>query len=678
MPTVPKEKRAQSRVKKLRELIAYHARKYHEEDAPEISDEAYDSLLRELAELEEQYPDLKTPDTPTERVGGVPSAAFSKVTHRVQQWSFDNVFSYEELAEWVKRVERLLTEKDIAPDTVSYVCEHKFDGLKVILEYKRGELLRGTTRGDGRVGEDITHTVRTVADIPEKLAHPVSMVVVGEAWLSREEFARINEAREKAGEPLFANPRNTAAGSLRQLDPSVTQQRNIAFFAYDIDYFEDINEVERPDTQEGELALLARLGFRVNKKYQRVETLSEIQKYYDTWAKKRENEVYEMDGVVIKVNERQAQQALGYTARAPRYGIAYKFPAEQATTVVEDIVLQVGRTGVLTPVAHLRPVRIAGSTVSRATLHNEDQIKRLDVRVGDTVIIQKAGDVIPEILSVVEDLRPKNAKPYVFPETVPECGGDGAIERIPGTAAYRCVAKDSAELQRRRLYYFVSKGAFNIDGLGPKVIDVLLDNGLIQNPADIFTLARGDILQLPSFKEKATDNLLEAIDAARTVPLDRFLVALSIDHVGEEVARIIAKHFGTFQAIQEASEEELTEIDGVGEVVAHAVYSWLRNPVHRKLVRDLQKHVTIQEVARGNTDQKLAGQTFVFTGSLQSLSRTQAEELVRTHGGKTSSSVSTKTSYVVAGEGGGSKEAQARTLGVPILSEEAFRKMLNG
>lgn len=665
------------RAKQLAELIEHHRKRYHEDDAPEISDEAYDSLVRELQEIETKYPELKGVYSPTDAVGGAPSEAFAKVRHTVRQWSFDNVFTREELAAWEARLVRYLNESRPASEVMSYTCEQKIDGLKVILEYRAGKLYRAATRGDGVIGEDITHTARTVRDIPTELSKKIDVTVVGEAWLSENEFNRINSERKKNGEALFANPRNAAAGSLRQLNPTVTASRNLSFFTYDIDALTPKGRIVRPSTQFEELALLSELGFTVNTHNKHCETLEDVYAYYDRWAPKRDAMPFGMDGVVVKVNEVALQTRLGYTAKSPRYGIAYKFPSEHATTIVEDIQLQVGRTGVLTPVAHLTPVLIAGSTVSRATLHNEDQISRLDVRVGDTVIIQKAGDVIPEILSVVKELRPKNTKSYRFPKKVPECGGDGSIERIPGEAAYRCVAKDSDTLHRQRLYYFVSKAALNVDGVGPRIIDMLLEHNLINSYVDLFTLEKGDLVDLPGFKEKAAENVIDAINAARHVPLHRFLVALSIDHVGEETARLIAQYFGSIERIQKATLEELDSIHGVGSVVARSLYEWLQDPDHRKLVRELLKHVTLKAPESADTKSTLSGKHIVFTGTLTELTRDEAKEIARRCGAHVSSSVSKNTDYVVVGPAAGSKLTKAEELGVPVITEATFKKLAN-
>jgi DNA ligase (NAD+) len=500
--------------------------------------------------------------------------------------------------------------------------------------------------------------------------------VVGEAWLSESAFKKINTEREKTGEPLFANPRNAAAGSLRQLDPSITAKRNLSFFTYDIDLVEERRGHERPGTQVGELTLLKKLGFRVNPAFVHAKTLSDIFRYYEDWAPKKMSMPYGMDGVVVKVNEVALQEQLGYTAKAPRFGIAFKFPSEEATTVIEDIVLQVGRTGVITPVAQLRPVLIAGSTVSRATLHNEDQITRLDVRVGDTVVLHKAGDVIPEIIAVVRELRPKGARPYRFPSHVPECGGDGAIERIPGEAAYRCVAKNSATLHRRQLHYFVGKSALNIDGVGPRIVDLLLEKNLIHRADDLFTLTKGDLLTLPGFKEKSAQNVIDAINAVREVHLPRFLTALSIPHVGEETARLIGAAFSSIEAIRTASIDELRSVDGVGEIVAESLYTYLHEPKHIEFIDALLTHihVTGPSIQRST---HLEGKTFVFTGTMPTLAREEGEQMVRERGGSVTSSVSKKTDYVVVGDSPGSKADKAESLGVTILDEDAFRKLLS-
>lgn len=666
--------RDQERINQLRELVAYHQKRYHEEDAPEISDEAYDSLVHELRAL-------TGGDDVSEAVGGQASAAFRKVTHTVQQWSFDNVFTDEELRDWEGKLLRHLVGNDVQVGGLAYVAEHKIDGLKLILEYQDGQLVRAATRGDGVIGEDVTHTACEIADVPQTLLHPVTITVVGEVWLSFREFERINQERKQAGEPMYANPRNTAAGSLRQLDVAVTRKRKLSFFAYDVDAFHAPKNITgtkfaAPETQAEELALLKKLGHTVNAHNQVCKTIDDVIAYYWSWEKKRSSLPYGADGIVVKVDDVRLQTALGYTAKSPRYGIAYKFPSEEATTVVEDIQLQVGRTGVVTPVAHLRPVFIAGSTVARATLHNEDEIKRLDVRIGDTIILKKAGDVIPKVLSVVKELRPKNAKPYTFPKKVAGCGGDGSIERIPGEAAYRCVDRSSDTLNRQRLYYFVSKQALNIDGVGPRIIDQLLDEGLISEPADLFTLEAGDLLALEGFKERAAENVVTAIHNVRTIPLYRFLIGLSIDGIGEETARLLADRFGTFEKLRTAREADIAAIHGIGETVAESFTGWMRESQNQKLVDELLSHITLEESKPKRANAKLKDKSFVFTGTLPTLGRDEAKAMARDAGAKVVSSVSKKTDYVVVGADPGSKADKAVELGVTILNENEFVKLV--
>jgi len=615
--------------------------------------------------------------TVTEAIGGAVSDAFSKVKHTVRQWSFDNVFTKEELFDWDARVKRLIQEADQSPDRLSYVTEHKIDGLKLVIEYQAGKLVKAATRGDGVIGENVTHTAETISVLPKTLKKPVDLICVGEVWLGEKEFARINKEREKSGEPLFANPRNAAAGSLRQLDPAVAAKRKLSLTVYDIDLIKaNDTSVHFPQTQWEELQLLRQLGLPVSDNSELCKSIDEVQAYYDKWVKRREKLPHAIDGVVMKVNDIKLQRLLGYTAKSPRYGMAYKFPAEEATTVVEEITLQVGRTGVITPVAHLRPVLIDGSTVSRATLHNEDNIARLDVRVGDTVVLRKAGDIIPEILLVVESLRPKKTKPFRFPKTVLECGGDGSIERIPGEAAYRCVSKDSGALHRHRLYYFVSKGALNVDGVGPKIIDALLEYGLISSYSDLFTLTEGDLKDLPRFKERAAQNVIQAIDASRSVPLYRLLVGLSIENVGEENARLIADSFGSLAAIQKAEAAEMAAIHGIGEIVAESLISWFDDTSHQKTLSELLPHLKIENPTKQTQSNKLDGQTFVLTGTLVSLTRDEAKSIIRQLGGKVTSSVSKNTDYVVVGAEPGSKAAEANRLGVKTLDEKAFQKLV--
>lgn len=668
------KKEAVDRVKKLRETIDKYRHLYHVLDTPDISDEVYDSLLEELRLLEEKFPGLKTTDSPTQRIGGEPRPSFKKVAHKVKQWSYDDVFSYDGLRKWELRARRFIKDyPHLNQEPLSYCTELKIDGLKIILTYKNGQFVQGATRGNGTLGEDITENLKTIQSIPLVLDKKIDMIVVGEAWMKKSELIRINKERNNKGESLFANTRNAAAGSLRQLDPKIAASRRLDSFIYDIDF---IQGLAMPKTQEGELKLLMELGFNVNPHHVVAKDISLVEQYYQEWIHKKDKEEYGVDGIVVKINSRAIQEALGYTGKSPRWGIAYKFPAEQVTTVVEDIVLQVGRTGVLTPVAHLRPVLVAGSVVSRATLHNEDEIKCLDVRIGDTVVLQKAGDVIPDIVSVLKEFRTGKEREYVFPKNVPDCGGP--IERIPGQAAYRCVNKNSFAQKRRKFYHFVSKHAFDIEKMGPRVVDALLDSNLIAHYDDIFTLKKGDLLSLPRFAEKSVDNLLASIEKSRTVELSRFLVALSIDHVGEELAHDIAEIFKDIRTIEHAKREDLERIPGIGSVVADSVYRWFQDSGNKELIKRLLREVTIKKVTtQKNIITSISGKTFVLTGTLTTLSRDEAKQRIKSLGGHVVGSVSARTDYVVVGESPGSKYNHAKKLNVPTLSEEQFIKMLS-
>ena len=667
---------AKKRAAQLRGAINRYRYSYHALDKEEISSEALDSLKYELVMLEEKYPGLKTADSPSIRIGGVPIAKFKKVRHEVSQWSFNDAFSEEDIRDFDKRVKKLLKEsfkKDVYP---TYACELKIDGLKVVLTYKNGIFFQAATRGDGIIGEDVTHNVKTIESVPLTLRQKKDIIVEGEVWLGKKELQRINREREKKGEALFANPRNVAAGSIRQLDPKTAAGRKLDSFIYDVAFFED----EVPKTQIEELQLLKNLGFKVNQHFIQCKNIEDVVGFWERWRGSASREDYLVDGVVIKVNEKKYQDALGYTGKAPRFAIAFKFPAEQVTTVVEDIVLQIGRTGVLTPVAHLRSVSVAGSTVSRATLHNEDEIKRLDVRIGDTVIIQKAGDVIPDIVKVLKEMRTGKEKEYHFPTHVPECGGDGRVERVSGMAAYRCANKKSFAQIRRKFHYFVSKRAFNIEGLGPKIINLFLEKNLIISYDDIFTLERGDILGLSGFQEKSVSNLLLAIEKSKKVSLERFLIALSIDHVGEETAVLVAEEFGTLEEIKHATKEALLRVSGIGPIVAESIVSWFKDKSNQALLKRLLREVKLfsGRKKKGIASGAFEGKTFVLTGTLTSMTRDEAKEKIRERGGNISSSVSAQTDFVVVGENPGSKHDDAKKLGVRVLSEKEFLALLEG
>lgn len=661
-------KETRERYERLKKSINHYRTLYHVYDKEEISQAALDSLKRELSELENSHPALVTRDSPSQRVAGKPLAGFKKVRHKVAQWSFNDAFTAEDMYEFGARVTRML-----GGVTPTYLCELKIDGLKVVLEYEKGMLTTAATRGDGAVGEDVTHNIRTVESVPLSLERPVDCIVEGEVWLPARELERINNERAKNDEPPFANPRNAAAGSIRQLDPKVAASRNLAVFAYDV-----AQTSERfPELQSEELQYLRGLGFKVNTHNAVCATIDDVIAFWEQWKDRGRKQEYWVDGIVVKVNEKTLQEKLGYTGKAPRFAIAYKFPAEQVTTVVENIVLQVGRTGVLTPVAHLKPVSVAGTTVSRATLHNEDEIRRLDVRIGDTVILQKAGDVIPDIVQVVKDLRPKQSRAYEWPKKVPECGGDGSIERIPGESAWRCVNKESFAVIRRRFHNFVGKQALNIEGLGKKTVDLLLEKGLVQHYDELFTLTEGDFLPLPGFADVSARKTYEAIQkSAKQVPLSRLLVGLSIPHVGEETAILLAKEFKTIDELSTQSVERLSAINGIGDVVGEAIVEWFALKRHQTLVDRLKKVLTLASEKESGNAKPFAGKTFVLTGGLSSMTRDEAKSKIRALGGDVSSSVSKKTTYVVAGDEAGSKLDRARELEVRVLTEEEFARML--
>lgn len=664
---VSKEIRA--RYEKLKEAINHYRYLYHVRDQEEISQEALDSLKHELAQIEHSHPELITSDSPSQRVAGKPLPGFVKVRHSVPQWSFNDAFSPQEMREFDTRVIR-----GLGGETPSYTCELKIDGLKVVLTYEEGKLITAATRGDGTVGEDVTHNVRTIDSVPLLLRRPVSCVVEGEVWMSEASLQALNRTREKEGEPPFANPRNAAAGSIRQLDPSIAAQRKLDVFIYDVARTSE----PLPQTQEEELTYLQDLGFKVNPHFKHARNIEEVISYWDTWKKKNKSQGYWIDGIVVKVSEHRFQERLGYTGKGPRFAIAFKFPAEQVTTVVEDIAFQVGRTGVVTPVAHLRPVSVAGSVVSRATLHNEDEIARLDLRIGDTVILEKAGDVIPHVVRVLTEFRTRSMKPFVWPKKIPECGGDGAIERVPGEAAWRCVARDSFSQQARRLQYFASRRALDIEGLGEKIVELLLGEGLIAHFDDLFTLKVGDLENLEGFGAISAQKLIASIERARHTSFSRLLTGLSIPHVGEETAYLLARHFKTIEALEVASEEQLMRIDGVGDIMAKTIVSWFSNKENQAMLARLKKYLKIVPEATPSTQKNsfFTGKTIVLTGTLSTLSRDEAKEEIRKRGGDVSSSVSAKTDMVVAGENPGSKVDAARDLGVRIMEEEEFMDLL--
>jgi DNA ligase (NAD+) len=662
------KKNIPERMKQLYQLIQYHRDLYYQKQTPELSDQAYDALEKELKDLELEYPQYAESVSPTQKVGGYADELFSPVVHTVAQWSFNNAFSKQDIIDFDTRIKKFLYKELEKEVEVEYVCELKIDGLKIVIEYQDGKLYRASTRGDGVVGENVTANVLQIKDIPHTIPEKKSIIVEGEIYMTRSQFEKINSELSKKGEKLYANPRNLASGTLRQLNQDIVAQRKLSTFIYDL--------ADAPfeiPTQKEELEYLEKIKLPVSKERKVCNSIEEIISFWESWNNKRSKSTFDIDGIVIKVNKKEYQDILGYTGKAPRFAIALKFHAEEVTTVVEDIVFQVGRTGIVTPVAHLTPALVSGSIVSRATLHNEDEIKRLDVRIGDTIILKKAGDVIPKIIQVVKELRPAKTTPFVFPKKISQCGGDGSIERIPGEVAYRCVDKNSFELQKRKLYYFVSKTGFDIEHMGPKVIDLLFENNLIQNPGDIFSLQKGDLESLPRFGEKSIENLLWSIEKSKHVSLARCITALSIDGVGEETAALIVQKFKSFEKIQNASLEDFENIHGIGQVVSQSIVDWFKDNSNKKLIEELNKYIILEKEKQ--ISQKFKDKSFVFTGTLQTITREEGKELVKKNGGQTSSTVSKNTTYLVAGEQAGSKLDKAQKLGVTVLSEENFLKM---
>lgn len=671
----------EQRVQQLRSQIDDLRHRYHVLNDPEVTDTMYEPLMVELKKIEEEYPEIVTPDSPTQRVAGKPLDKFSKVIHQVPQWSFNDAFDEDDIRNWQERILKML-EKQLGhrPTDVEYVCELKIDGLHMVLTYEKGKLITAATRGDGRVGEDVTQNLRTFQTVPLVLREPVSLVVEGEAWLSSVMLEKINEERKKKDEPLFANPRNAAAGTIRQLDSRIVAERKLALTAYDISLV-TAGSLALP-TQATELETLKKLGFKTDPHWRVYTDIDDIFAFWREWEKNKHTQLFWIDGVVIKVNQKKYQDALGFTGKAPRWAIALKFPAEQGTTKIKDIFVQVGRTGALTPVALMEPVQLAGTTVTHATLHNFDEIRRLDVRIGDTVVVEKAGDIIPKVVRVLDKLRTGKEKKKLEPRTCPICHSpverrlvlDKKQEKSAGLfcANPRCYAQ---ELERIR--HFASKKAFDIDGLGEKIVEQLVDEGLIKNVADIFTLKYGDLEALERFAEKSAKNLIDAIAAAKKVTLPRFIFALGIPHVGEESAIRLAEHFQTIERLMAATTEQLVEVADVGSRVAESITTFFSDGENKKLVHDLLKNgVIIEMVAAKTSDLPLSGTTFVLTGTLASLTRDAAEEKIRKLGGKISSSVSKNTTYVVAGENPGNKYDKARALGVEILDEAAFVQLV--
>jgi DNA ligase (NAD+) len=663
---------ALKRISELRDLIEYHNRRYYQLDDPEISDFEYDKLMRELADLEERFPDIDRTASPTQRVGASPLEKFGTVTHLTPMLSLGNAFSEEEVSEFNERIKRLLGDK-AEPD---FVAEPKIDGVAVNLIYEKGVFLVGATRGDGLTGEDVTQNLRTIRILPLKMRPrdrdgiPERIEIRGEVYLEKEAFRKLNERRVEQGESAFANPRNAAAGSLRQLDPRITAKRPLRIFCYGVGSVEGKSFTTHWDT----LKMLGDWGFPTNPDIRLARDVQDCVGYYHHIESDRENLPYEIDGIVLKVNSLSLQDRLGMVSRSPRWAVAVKFAPTQATTIVEDIVIGVGRTGVLTPVAVMKPVQVGGVTVSRATLHNEDEIAKKDVRIGDTVIVQRAGDVIPEIVKVVEGRRTGSEKPYRMPEKCPVCGSK--VVRLEGEVAHRCIDLACPAQIRENIRHFVSRGGMDIEGLGDKIVSQLLDAGLIRDPADLYAITKEQLLELERFADKSAENLIAAIARSKHPPLERLLFALGIRHVGEYVAKILARKFGNVGKIETASQEELTAIDGIGPTIAESIFKFSHEPHNLKILRKLEQADVRPVVEKQATSSALAGKTFVFTGSLKGLSREKAKVLVVSLGGTATSTVSKKTDYVVAGEDPGSKFDKAKSLGVAILDEEGFLRRI--
>lgn len=660
---------AKKRIEKLKEQMSEIDYAYYVLDNPIVADAVRDSLKDELEKLEKEYPQLITSDSPTQRVGGKALGRFDKIRHKVPKYSFDDVFSWEDVLDFDKRVKKFL--KVPGSEKVAYTCELKIDGLNITLHYKKGLLDKAVTRGDGFVGEDVTHTIKTIKSVPLKLRQPVSLEVGGEVYMSRKVFDAINKQQEKRGEEKFANPRNAAAGTVRQLDPAVAASRELDCIVYAIHGGVNIKN------QLGVLEKLKELGFKVNKNFECHASIGGVEKFFNEWQKKRNRLAYDIDGIVLKVDDMLSQKKLGRTAKHVRWACAYKFPAEQTTTVVEDIQVQVGRTGALTPVAHLRPVLLAGSTVRRATLHNMDEIKRLDVRIGDTVVLQKAGDIIPDVVRSMLKMRTGKERTFVMPAKCPICSAK--IIKKPGEVAHYCSNKKCYAVHQEGLYHFVSRRAFDIDGLGPKIIDQLVKADLMRDAADIFSLKQEDLKPLERFADKAAENLVESIEKSKKITLARFLYALGIRQVGDETAHDLANHFVNLESIKKASAEELESVADVGPIVAKSVQTWFADKSNLGLLDKLNKNGVVIEARRhvGTSARRLEGKVFVLTGEMEGLSRDEAKDKIRALGGNVSSSVSKRTDYVVAGENPGSKHAKALELKVKIINEKEFLKIIS-
>ena len=667
------KKEAKEKIEQLVEQLNRYAYEYYVLDAPTVPDAVYDQKFQQLLELEERFPDLVLDHSPTQRVGDEPLDAFEKVEHTVPMLSLGNAFDETELRDFDRRVRTGLHED------VAYICELKIDGLAVSLTYENGKFVRGATRGDGRIGEDITSNLRTIRSVPLTIREKSKLEVRGEAFMPKTSFIKLNEKREKAGESLFANPRNAAAGSLRQLDPKIAAARNLDLFLFGYGEWEVEKEIH---THSERLQFLQELGFKINPEWKKCSSIDEVIEYVNYWTENRSQLPYEIDGIVIKVDDLRQQEQLGYTARSPRWAIAYKFPAQEAVTTINDIELSVGRTGVVTPTAILTPVFIDGSTVSRATLHNADQIRELDIRLGDTVIIKKAGDIIPQVVRVIKEERSGDEVPYEMPEDCPACGTE--LVHLDDEVALRCMNPDCPAQLKEGLIHFVSRDAMNIDGLGEKVIEQLFQEKLVNSIDDLYRLTREQLLPLERMGEKSVSNLLNAIEASKENSLERLIFGLGIRHIGAKAADILAREFETMERLQRATFDELIAIDEIGEKMAQAVIHYFSQEKVVELIQKL-KDLGINMTYKGRTEvdvdeeaNEFLNKTFVLTGKLENFTRKEAKDLIEAYGGKVTSSVSKNTDVVIAGEAAGSKYDRATKLGITIWDEATFQEMIKG
>ena len=662
------KKQAEKRIKELRKIVEYHAKKYYDEDKPEITDFEYDMMMLELRTLESQYPELITKNSLTQKVGGTVKEGFQKVEHEVPLQSLQDVFNFEEIEAFDERVKKQASENEI--ENPQYVVETKIDGLSAALEYVDGKFVRGATRGNGLVGEDVTENLKTIKTIPQELPEKINITVRGEVFISKNDFEKMNQEREENEEELFANARNAAAGSLRQLDSDITKNRPLDIYIFNVQKIEG----KEFNSHFEELDYLSKIGFNVNPVRIYCKTIEEIKKAINKIGEDREKLTYGIDGAVVKVDNLKLREIMGTTSKVPKWAIAYKYPPERKETILKDIVCQVGRTGVITPMAILEPVKVAGSTISKTTLHNEDFIKEKGLKIGDKVIIQKAGDVIPEIVEAVVSKRTGEEKDFEMPRICPVCGAEAVREE--GEAAVRCTGIECPAKLYRNLVHFVSREAMNIDGLGENIIGVLLEKNMISNIADIYDLKFEDIASLKKNGKKFAQNLIDSINASKENDLYRLITALGIRHVGVKAAKILSKQYENIDKLSEATIEDLSQVEDIGPIVANSIREFFEQKQTKDLIKRLKgARVNMQRIKDENEDERFAGKTFVLTGSLEKYSREEASNIIEKFGGKTSSSVSKKTSYVLAGEDAGSKLTKAQNLGVQIITEEEFEKM---